>query len=438
MKKIKLSTFLYLLLLILSNPTNAQKNNNIKLLLLNGEYKKAITILEEKLKDKDTLNFNEYNSLGIAYQNLMNHTKALQMFYKANKIQPENLRSLLLLANANSALNRNNTAKKYYKKIIELDSSNETAMINLGKVLMELTEYDSAATLFGKLLLTDTTNSYFYSQLGVCELKKGNKNSAKEYLEKSVKLNNNNVKTILRLAKLYYADKQYDKAKEILKQGLRQNLHNKLLNKMIAEVYYKQKEYEDAIVKYLFAITTGDSSSQTYQKLGMSYYYLSFTKNIGNSKMKEMKLREGISAFEKSYAKDNNNALTALYLGLCHKALGEYKIAIKYFEESLTKMFPEYIGEVYKNLAVSNEHVKNYKDAIANYRKAINYLPSDRLLIFYLASVYDRYYKDKSIALDYYKKFLNENDNADVKLIEYSKDRIEKLNKEINFWKRKR
>jgi len=207
---------------------------------------------------------------------------------------------------------------------------------------------------------------------------------------------------------------------------------------MIAEVYYKKKEYENSIIKYLYVITIGDSLAPTYQKLGIAYYYLSFTKNIGSEKMKTMKLREGISALEKSYEKENSNSLTALYLGLCHKALNEHKIAIKYFEESLDKMFPGYIGEVYKNLAVSNEQIKNYKEAIVNYKEAIEYLPADKLLLFYLASVYDRYYQDKSVALEHYKKFLKNSNGADVKLIEYSKKRVDKLGKEINFWKMKK
>ncbi len=432
MKKLTFTFFLFLFSFSIS--IVAQEKTNIKSLLLNGNYQKVINILETKLNKQDSLSFNEYNSLGIAYQNLMNYQKALPMFHKAIKFHQKDIRTLMLIANANVFLGRSNIAKSYYKIILEIDSTNLNAMISLGKTLIDLQEFTAASELYKKMILTDSTNSYFYSQLGICELRKGNKNLAITYFEESLRLNDRNTKTILRLAKLYYNKKQFDKAKEIIQKGLSNNSRNKSLNKMLAEIYYKKRQYEDAIIKYLYAITIGDSSAQTYQKLGMSYYYLSFTKNINKKEMKIMKLKEGISALEKSYQKENDNAVTALYLGLCHKTLNEHKEAIKYFEESLDKMFPDYIGEVYKNLAVSDEQIKNYKDAITNYREAIKFLPGQKSLLFYLASVYDRYYKDKSIALSYYKKFINNSKNADPKLIDYTKDRIKKLNRDINFW----
>jgi len=434
MKKSTYKLFIILFLFILSNTFWAQGENNIKSLLLNAEYQKVIDILGEKLNKQDSLSFQEYVSLGVAYQSLMNYQKALPMFHRAIILKEKNIRALMLIANANVFLGKSNIAKSYYKIILELDSTNLNAMINLGKTLIDLGEFNSASKLYKKMILSDTTNSYFYSQLGICELKKGNKNSAKIYFEESLKLNDSNTKTILRLAKLYYNDKQFDKAKEILQQGLSQNSRSKPLNKMIAEVYYKKKQYEEAIIKYLYLISVGDSTAQIYQKLGMSYYYFSFTKNVGSKKMRTMKLREGIAALEKSYRKENDDAVTALYLGLCHKTLEEYKTAVQYFEESLNKMFPSYIGEVYKNLAISDEQIKNYKDAILNYREAIKFLPEQKSLLFYLASVYDRYYKDKKIALRFYKKFLTDNGNADPKLIEYSKKRVKKLDKDINFW----
>jgi len=427
-----LPSFLFILPFV--NILLAQKSNDVKVLLLEGEYQKAINVLELKLSEQDSLSFKEYNTLGVAYQRIMSFSKALSSFKKATKLKPGNIQNNLLIGSCYSSLGNNNLAKFTYQKILELDSANLTAMVSLGKILIELDEFSNASDLYQKLILADSTNSYFYSQLGICELKKNNKISAKKHFKKSINLNNNNSKTILRLAKLYYNDQEFDEAEKTLQEGLSNNSQNKALNKMIAEVFYKKKQYEEAIIKYLYVTSIGDTSAQTYQRLGLSYYYMSFTKSINNKEMKELKLNEAISAFTKSYQKDRANSVTALYLGLCNKALDKHETAIKYFEESLNKMFPDYIGEVYKNLAISNEQLVNYHDAIINYQKAIKYLPSNNILTFYLASVYDRYYKDKSVAIPYYKKFLKKNNSDDIKLIEYTKSRLEQLDKDINFW----
>ncbi|MCP5061159.1 MAG: tetratricopeptide repeat protein [Ignavibacteriae bacterium] len=436
MQKLKSTSILYLLLILISftNIILSQESKNVKSLLFSGEYQKVINILEKKLSEQDSLSFNEYNTLGVAYQRVMNFSNALSSFKKASKLKPDNIQNQLLIGNCYNSLGNNNLAKFTYQKILELDSVNLTAMVSLGKILIELDEFKNSSELYQKLILMDSTNSYFYSQLGICELKKNKKISAKKHFEKSIELNNNSSKTILRLAKLYYNDQEFDEAKRILQEGLSQNSQNKALNKMIAEVFYKKKQYEEAIIKYLYVISIGDTSTQTYQRLGLSYYYMSFTKNINNKEMKELKLNEAISAFTKSYQKNIDNSVTALYLGLCNKALDKHKTAIKYFEESLKKMFPDYIGEVYKNLAISNEQLTNYHDAIINYQKAIKYFPSNKLLTFYLASVYDRYYRDKSVAMPYYKKFLKNNNSNDIKLIEYARSRLEQLDKDVNFW----
>ncbi|PID62522.1 MAG: hypothetical protein CR986_01170 [Ignavibacteriae bacterium] len=61
-----------------------------------------------------------------------------------------------------------------------------------------------------------------------------------------------------------------------------------------------------------------------------------------------------------------------------------------------------------------------------------------KVLLFYLANVYDRYYADKSVALNYYRKFTKEAKDVDENLISYSLYRIKELTQEEDFWKKKK
>ncbi len=436
MEKIKSTSILCLFLFGFSVSSLAQENYIIKSLLFNGEYQKVINILGEKIAEQDSLSFNEYYNFGLAYQRIMNFSKAIPMFYEANKLEPENIQTLLMIGNCHGSLGNNIAAKYTYIKVLDIDSNNVNAMINLGKTLIELEEFDEASELYNTLIQSDSTNSYFFSQLGLCALKKGDKKLSKKYFRDSFILNDSNTKTILRLAKLYYNDKQLNQAVKLLQHGLTQNSKSKKLNKMFADIFYKKKQYEEAIIKYLFLITIGDSSAQTYQKLGMSYYYLSFNNGYQKEKVRELKLNEGIEALTKANNKDETDPITTLYLGLCYKELSQHDEAIKYFEETLNRVFPDYLDEIYSNLGISYGETKNYIESIRAYKEALSFNPGKTNLYFYLANIYDNYYKDKSVAVLYYKKFLNEDANIDEKLAEYSKSRIELLNKETDFWNR--
>lgn len=434
MKKIKLASIPYLLLFGFSISILAQENNNLKSLLLSGEYQKVINILEQRITEQDSLSFDEYSTIGQAYQRIMNFSKAVPFLYNAHELEPKNIQTLLLLGNCYNSLGNNVMAKFSYNKILDLDSNNIMAMVSLGKVFIELDEFNVASNVYKKLIDIDSSNSYYFEQLGICELKKGNKDLAKKYFGDSFALNSSNTKTILRLAKLYINDKQLDEASKLLQFGLTKNSKNKSLNKMLADVFYKKKQYEEAIIKYLYAITIGDTTARTYQKLGMSYYYLSFNSGYQREEVRKLKLNEGVEALIKAYNKEDTDPINTLYLGLCYKELTQHEEAIKYFEETLNKVLPDYMDEIYSNLGSSYGETKNYIESIKAYKKALNYNPTKTTLYFYLANVYDNYYEDKSVAVLYYQKFIDESIDADENLIGYSLHRINTLTKEAKFW----
>jgi tetratricopeptide (TPR) repeat protein len=431
----KKSIIILILLLFYTNIVFAIENDSLKSLLVNGEYKTIVKILEEKLNKTDSLSFTEYNIIGNAYQNLMNYNKAITNFYKASKLNPNNIQNFILLGSCYDANGDEISAKLTFMKVLEIDSLNKIAMINLGKILIDIEEFNLAYNFYKKLIQNDSTNSYIFAQLGICELKMGNSEKAKIFFEKSIELHNTNSKIILMLAKLYYSENEYEKAKELLKSGLTQNSKNKQLNKMLADILYKEKLYNEAIIKYLYAITIDDTSANVYQKLGLSYYYLSFTNTYINSDVRELKLNEGIEALKTSMGKDTDDPVNPLYLGLCYKELAQNDTAIKYFEETLNKVFPEYLDEVYYNLGGSYDEIGNYIEAIKTYREALKFNPEKKVMYFFLANIYERYYADKNVAVLYYKKFVDESVAADEKLISYSLNRISTLTKENDFWR---
>jgi len=428
--------FSMVFLTIICQTAYSHKDESLKSLLLNGNYQTVIDTLEGKFEREKLLSFSEFNILGTAYFHFMNFQKAIPNLYEASKLEPGNIQNLIMLGNCYSYAGNGIQAQLTYENVLNLDPLNKTAMISLAKVLMDLEEFNKASGAYHKLISADSTNAYFFSQLGLCELKQGEKDLAKINFEISLRLNETNSKTTLWLAKLYYNDKEYDKASILLKNGLSQNSKNKALNRMLADVFYKQDQFNQAILKYLSAITLGDTTADTFQKLGLSYYYLSFTNSYIITETRKLKLEEGIAALNKAIQKDENDPISSLYLGLCYKELEYHETAIIYFNETLNKIFPEYLEIVYSNLGSCYDETGEYAASIKTYKEALTYNPGKSILHFYLANIYDRYYEDKSVAVLYYHKFLNENKDADEKLIEFSQGRIDNLYKEASFWKK--
>ena len=412
------------------------QHDNLSNLLYKGLYGDVIEILEEKLIATDSLSEDEYYNLGICYLKLMNYSKAIHIFNLLNKREPENTAYLIALGNSFTASENYHSAKIIFEKILKLDPTNLRALINLGKILIDSGEFSEATSVYKQLILVDSLNSYFYAQLGLCSYRINKTEMAEMNLKKSLSLGYTNPKIFLILSKIYFDEERLDKSAEVLKIGREFNPGSKKLTKMLADVHYKQKNYPECILEYLLTIALGDTTASTYQKLGMAYYYLSFTDSFINSESRDMKLNEGIAALKKAAKLRKNDPVNSLYLGLCFNELDSTESAVEYLEESLKNTLPDYLAEIYYHLGLSYDKQNKCVESIKSFKKSINSNPSKSIVYFHLANLYDRYYEDKTVAVLYYKKFISQNIEVDEKLIAYSETRINDLNRELEFWNR--
>ena len=79
----------------------------------------------------------------------------------------------------------------------------------------------------------------------------------------------------------------------------------------------------------------------------------------------------------------------------------------------------------HRNLARIQNNDNNLKEAIKNYQWAYKY-KEDPILLFYLAQASDTYYKDKSIAINYYDRYARSADTNE-KYKRYARQRAQAL-----------
>ena len=402
--------------------------------MLESKYSQVVEVLDEKIKSGVDLSDNEKFSLAISYQRLVNHRKAINILGLLSRDKPNNTSVLFAIGESYRAMGNSLFASSYYQKIIAIDSSNIMARIELAKIYIRRKDYNNAKDSFQYLVSLDSTNSYYLRQYGFTLYKLGEELEAEKYLKTAIRLNDFDPKATLWLAKTYFDKEKYNEALKIIKKSTLINSVDLPLNKLAAEIYFKMKRYKSASTQYYNVIILGDSSSVVYQKLGLSLYSSVATRDSISENEKEEKLLEAVVALEKSLAKEKfKSPLTLTYLGFCYKVLAKHERSIYYLEEALNAITPDYIDKIYSTLGTSYELSDNYYESIIAYSKSLEYNKENSYFIFRLATLYDRYYADKSVALAHYEKYLRVNIDGDEKLIKYAEDSIERLKGYIHF-----
>jgi tetratricopeptide (TPR) repeat protein len=113
------------------------------------------------------------------------------------------------------------------------------------------------------------------------------------------------------------------------------------------------------------------------------------------------------------------------YLGASYRELGDIPKSIDWMNKAIESGISENIEIYYSQLAKSYEDAKDYKNAIHYYQAAYE-KSKTKILLYHLARNYDIYFKDKSSAIGYYKRYLASDDT--IKLArEYAKRRLSVL-----------
>jgi tetratricopeptide (TPR) repeat protein len=130
------------------------------MLLVQGEYDNVVKQLLP-IVGKEPENITAHYHLGIAYQGLNKHDRAIEFLKFAEKLDNKNIKIISALGKSYSVLGMYRDAENTFKKILDLDEDNKIAKINLAKVYFNSKLFVRAYDLYEDLIKSDSTNSYF-------------------------------------------------------------------------------------------------------------------------------------------------------------------------------------------------------------------------------------------------------------------------------------
>ena len=174
---------------------NQTTEENFALALQN--HKKNNLQIAKKLYN-ETLKSSPYyegvhSNLGILYNQLGEHQKAMNCYEKAIKIQPNNSAAYNNLGNTLKELGEYQKAMSSYEKAIQINTNYVDAYYNLGIILSELGENQKAMSSYEKVIQINPNYANAYYNLGNTLKELGEYQKAMSSYEKVIQINPNHI-----------------------------------------------------------------------------------------------------------------------------------------------------------------------------------------------------------------------------------------------------
>jgi len=317
--------------------------------------------------------------------------KVIEVGEECIKIDSTNLLCHERMALAAYKLGDFKTSKTAFNKILEQDSIHRIALENLARIYELEENIPKAIRCYNVLVSQDSSNAIYYRKLGQLYVKAEFNIEAKNNFEKAYAINAKDFFTVKGLVEIHLANEEFQLADELIENSLAYDSTNLQLILMSARSAYIQKEYQQT-VKKLEGIRG---------KLDLNNYY---SKMLGFSYLQIDSIDKSITYLTKSLFKEKNPEYALYYLAIAHEEKNEFAQAIEFYEKAKEAGISKQVDNYYKNLGRLYKQEGNLPQAIKNYERAYDHSKDD-LLVYLLAQVTDEYYKDKKVAIRYYRKF---------------------------------
>ncbi len=360
----------------------------------------------------NTTDIKEQYALGVESLNNYQYQKALDHFYECHRVETNNKTYLQKLAFCYMKLGDFNEAKFSYNSLLKKDSTNVNAWSNLGSIYEKELNYSKASDCYQELLTIDSTNSYYFRQNAFMSMRLKNPIRAIAYFSQAHELNEKDLVVINELSSLLLQLRQGLAAEEIINKGLKLAPDNLKLLYTKSDILHFKKDYETVVSTISHAMSMRDTS-QYYQKMiGAAYLHLEQYDSC-------------IFHLKEIVRKKEDSELTHYQLALAFKGIGDLEQSEVEYQAAIEKGISEHVGVYYKNLALLLDEQNKSKEAIAAWKKAIEYSPEEEVYLYFLARGCDNYYRDKKIARRYYRQYY---DTKHKQHREYVRLRIQYLN----------
>jgi tetratricopeptide (TPR) repeat protein len=324
--------------------------------------------------------------------------EALSWLIKCYNKDDDRIDYLAKIAYCHQQMGRYQDARMYYGEVLKRDSININAINSLASIATRVRNYQQAETYYDQLLALDTTNAYYYKQGAFTALRVNKTLKGIGLFLRAHDLNPADMEVLDQLTSIYLSLDQLDFAEQLLRKGLSRAPNNIALLQNQARLHQKRNEHTGIVESIEKTMALGDTNDYYQMMLGVAY-------------LKIDSLDQGIWHLDKIVERNEATDKTHHYLGLAHFYKKNYEKADEHFSLAIELGVSPKMGDYYEDLAQVKLKTRNRPQAIALYKKALEF-KQDPETLYLLANQSDIYYRDKSIALRLYREYVASGDST--------------------------
>jgi tetratricopeptide (TPR) repeat protein len=311
-------------------------------------------------------------------------------------------------------------SRSYFQKAAKLQPENLSLLAKLGRNYISLKDYKSSYTCFSDIYAKDSSNVYWNKQLAYSAFRVGKKAEAISLYEKVLLENPRDYSSYFNLIRIYDKEKEAIKILTTIETGLINFPANADFYYERSKFFFETKEYEKAKTDYEnYFSAGGDSLYPVLMNYGISSY---FSKDENKA----------ISVLEICLAQVANDPYVLFYLSLSYKKLNNFEVSEAYMNAAIEAATPAYLPEMYHHLGQIYGQQRKFEKSIIALQKANELDPTNAEVLFEIATTYEEFDSNKTMALNYYRIYLKEAGETG-KNVNYALDRITRIKEDLFF-----
>ncbi|MCX6287507.1 MAG: hypothetical protein NTY96_10360 [Bacteroidetes bacterium] len=418
---------LIVILIIASLNLTAQQISpaeQLRTLIENYQFKQAVE-LAGNLLSTDTTRTDLILLEGEAMTALFRFKEAEGLFLRAWRADSTNLRIMNKIASLYRQTGETEQAVRWYRKILEMGSLNESVVLQLAALYSQTEEYRNALNLLLPQYRHDSSSFYMLRQIGNAYQELRKPDSALLFYLRAYRVNPADAGVMVKMANLLIRLKNYDSAMSITARFMQENPRTYSVMRLNAYATYLLKDYPGSAERFRRSIRLGDNSKFTMKYLGLCRYKLEMYDSA-------------VPYFRKAYVLDTTDVEVCFYYGVSAMRSFSIDTGLCYLQKTMKIIMPsdQFLLTLYAELAGAWNLNAKPDTALEILLKAHNTDPKDPAIVFKIAYQYDYYFRKPSKALPWYEEFIKMKgtDSASVQNLPqimsyslYARNRIKEL-----------
>lgn len=250
-------------------------------------------------------------------------------------------------------------AEHAFRKILDLESDNNYALVGLGDSARKRNHYREAVDYYTTCLSFHPGNNYALFGLADCYKALNQYNKAIEIWEQYLQHDDRNITVLTRVADAYRKIRDFKQSKILYLRVLDMEENNPYALIGLEHLHYDFKEYRDALYYW-----------QKMLELNEGQVDIRVLTSIGNCHRKLKTFEQGITFFERALTMDPDNFYALFGLADCYRGMNQQFRSVEYWNRILekdpnNKVILTRAGDAYRNMG-------DYDTAQEYYQKALD------------------------------------------------------------------